>query len=313
MQFYNNSTDTSVNIGTLGGPNIYDFRSVPLSAPQQDTVFSVSAIPQLAPRYPSTSRTLRQRPPSGGLEYSVFSFPSQQFVQDGQGRIFATGQERYQHFMPPEIFFNFPITFNTQFAQTVVFVETTYTGGVPTQTSIDTGSSVTYVDAYGTLLLPGGLSLECLRVRFVENPPHNYKEFRFATREGALIVISSSSSSPDTGLLQVGIEAFAYIAGGSLVSVEKEGGLPAAYSLSQNYPNPFNPSTTIRFALPKSSFVVLKVFNLLGQELETLVNEKLSAGEFEVNWNANALPSGVYLYRIQAADFIDSKKLVLIK
>ncbi len=96
-------------------------------------------------------------------------------------------------------------------------------------------------------------------------------------------------------------------------SVDEQAGIPQESALGQNYPNPFNPSTTIRFDLPKSGYVKLAVYNLLGQEIETLVNEKLLAGEFQVNWNAKGHPSGVYFYRLQGDDFVLSKKAILLK
>jgi hypothetical protein len=83
--------------------------------------------------------------------------------------------------------------------------------------------------------------------------------------------------------------------------------------LEQNYPNPFNPVTNIMFQIPKSNFVTLKIFNILGKEVATLVNEKLNAGSYIVDWNASVYPSGVYFYRIQAGDFIETKSMVLVK
>ncbi|HOT97953.1 MAG TPA: T9SS type A sorting domain-containing protein [bacterium] len=85
------------------------------------------------------------------------------------------------------------------------------------------------------------------------------------------------------------------------------------YSLEQNYPNPFNPSTTIEFVLPKSDFVMLKVFNLLGEEVATLVSEQRAAGIHRHNWDASGLANGIYLYRLEAGEFVQSKKLVLMR
>ncbi len=86
-----------------------------------------------------------------------------------------------------------------------------------------------------------------------------------------------------------------------------------SYELQQNYPNPFNPSTTISFSLPRASLITLKVFNLAGQEVVTLIAEQLAAGAHEVRWNANGFPSGVYFYRLQAGEFMATKKLVLMR
>jgi hypothetical protein len=85
------------------------------------------------------------------------------------------------------------------------------------------------------------------------------------------------------------------------------------YSLSQNYPNPFNPSTTIRFTLPKHSFVSLKVYNIIGQQVANLVNGNMEAGTYNINFDASNLPSGVYLYRIRANNFTQVHKMLLVK
>lgn len=95
---------------------------------------------------------------------------------------------------------------------------------------------------------------------------------------------------------------------------EYEEAIVEDYSLQQNYPNPFNPSTRIKFSLPEASFVTLKVFNILGQEVTTLVNEQMTPGVYEFNFDANGLSSGVYIYRLDVADkFTEMKKMVLLK
>jgi hypothetical protein len=85
------------------------------------------------------------------------------------------------------------------------------------------------------------------------------------------------------------------------------------YSLQQNYPNPFNPSTKIKYSVPQSSEVIIKVFDVLGNEIETLVKEEKPTGSYEITWNAANLPSGVYFYRLKADSFIDTKKMILLK
>ena len=88
---------------------------------------------------------------------------------------------------------------------------------------------------------------------------------------------------------------------------------PATFSLKQNYPNPFNPSTTISYQLPANSHAVLKVFDILGREVETLVNERLTAGDHSVRFDGANLPSGVYFYRLNAGMYHDTKKFLLLK
>ena len=85
------------------------------------------------------------------------------------------------------------------------------------------------------------------------------------------------------------------------------------FKLGQNYPNPFNPSTKIKFTIPKRSFVQLKVYDILGREKETLVNQELNASEYEVTFDGENYANGIYFYRIMAGDFMECKKMVIIK
>ena len=95
--------------------------------------------------------------------------------------------------------------------------------------------------------------------------------------------------------------------------IEVEVSTPIDYSLSQNYPNPFNPSTTIRYSIPADGYVTLKVYDVLGNEVASLVDEQKQSGAFDVHFNANALSSGVYYYTLKAGEFTSTKKLVLMK
>ena len=89
--------------------------------------------------------------------------------------------------------------------------------------------------------------------------------------------------------------------------------IPFSYKLLQNYPNPFNPTTTIKYNLPDDSQVQIKVFDILGRQVVDLVNEAKVAGVYEINFDASSLASGIYLYRIQAGSFVDTKKMILLK
>ena len=89
--------------------------------------------------------------------------------------------------------------------------------------------------------------------------------------------------------------------------------IPLVFSLSQNFPNPFNPTTIINYTIPTRSHVTLSVFNTLGQKVTELVNGEKEAGDYSVTFDASGLASGVYLYRMQAGSFVETKKLVLMK
>jgi hypothetical protein len=101
---------------------------------------------------------------------------------------------------------------------------------------------------------------------------------------------------------------------GNPVGIEPIGSeIPAEFSLYQNYPNPFNPSTTIRFNIPISGYVSLKVYDILGNEAATLVSENLNPNTYEVKWEPEGLASGVYFYKLISSDFVDVKKMILVK
>lgn len=89
--------------------------------------------------------------------------------------------------------------------------------------------------------------------------------------------------------------------------------IPHEYLLSQNYPNPFNPSTVIKFQIPEAAFTELNVYDVLGRKVSQLVNEKLQAGVYETEWNASAMPSGIYFYRLKSGNYTKTHKMILIK
>ena len=101
----------------------------------------------------------------------------------------------------------------------------------------------------------------------------------------------------------------------TFVGVEPNGNtIPTEYSISQNYPNPFNPTTIINFGLPKAGLVKLVVYDILGRTVQTLVNNEFKeAGNYKADFDGTNFASGVYFYRIEAGDFVQIKKMVLIK
>ena len=99
----------------------------------------------------------------------------------------------------------------------------------------------------------------------------------------------------------------------SSIENEKTENTVLYYNLSQNYPNPFNPNTKIKYSVPQSSQVVIKIFDILGNEIETLVNEEKQTGTYEITWFATNLPSGIYFYQLRVGNFIKTKKMILLK
>jgi hypothetical protein len=130
-----------------------------------------------------------------------------------------------------------------------------------------------------------------------------------------VVVAFGIVSAPDLGILRQRAERarIIYMSGGQVGVDEPRARVPSRYELLQNYPNPFNPITNIEFRMPTAEFVSLKVYNILGQEVRTLVNEKMDAGEHEVQFAIEASPSGVYIYRLKSGEFVATKKLVVIR
>jgi hypothetical protein len=119
-------------------------------------------------------------------------------------------------------------------------------------------------------------------------------------------ILEGFGEGPTFGLNGAIINGIQY---GEILQVENRAeNIPIHYSLLQNYPNPFNPTTIISFSIPKSGFVKIKVYDLLGREVTTLVNEYKPAGNYRAQFNAGKLVSGVYFYEMQAGAFIQTKK-----
>jgi 5'-nucleotidase / UDP-sugar diphosphatase len=135
------------------------------------------------------------------------------------------------------------------------------------------------------------------------------------------IPISDLYTYPDTAEFHVVLEYI--LAQGGMISPKHESrvttvenkyvAIPDKYELCQNYPNPFNPTTNFEFQIVERGLVSLKVYDILGNEVATIINRELPAGNYKYQWNASGLASGVYIYRLQAGSFIDTKKLILMK
>jgi photosystem II stability/assembly factor-like uncharacterized protein len=161
----------------------------------------------------------------------------------------------------------------------------------------------------------------------------SYSNNIFAGTDGKGIFLSTNNgdnwTEANTGLNKTGIRSLdvsdSYIFAGTeggvwrrslsefITDVENLQHLPTRLLLKQNYPNPFNCSSIIKYSIPKFSQVTLKILNTLGEEIETLVNEEKPVGNYELTWNAANMPSGVYFYRLQAGDFVQTKKMILLK
>ncbi|MGA1465153.1 MAG: T9SS type A sorting domain-containing protein, partial [Balneolaceae bacterium] len=137
---------------------------------------------------------------------------------------------------------------------------------------------------------------------------------------GTAFITASGFINPAANQDGEGFAVLAVFADGSTTllesvtsSIEDGNEFPTAYTLSQNYPNPFNPSTTIQYSLPEVAEVMLEVYNMLGQKVASLVEARQSAGTYTIEFDGSGLASGTYMYRMQAGDFVQTRKFALIK
>lgn len=140
-----------------------------------------------------------------------------------------------------------------------------------------------------------------------------YLEFPIAIQssllpDSVLIMVASGLGSGQVGTELI-VDEITFKVGGSTAVLEEEI-FPSTFFLNQNYPNPFNPSTSIQYQIAGISQVTLKVYDVLGNEVATLVNEAKPAGSYEVNFNASKLSSGIYFYKLQAGTFLKTKKMI---
>jgi len=137
--------------------------------------------------------------------------------------------------------------------------------------------------------------------------------FVWYTGEGHEASAAAVSSAQASGSIRVTNISVTELVNTTTFVAEKPAGVVSTFSLAQNYPNPFNPSTNISYTVPSHQFVSLQVYDVLGRKVATLVNETKDAGTYSVRFDASSLPSGVYLYRLQAGSYSETKKLLLMK
>ncbi|MGB2868232.1 MAG: T9SS type A sorting domain-containing protein [Bacteroidota bacterium] len=186
---------------------------------------------------------------------------------------------------------------------------------IPVPTTLNPGNTIYDVSGQGNILMVG--TAEGVYFYDVSNPGAPVLKDKFITGYEAVRVFFGSghilSNSYGRGLLG-GYEGFTTF---NVLGTDVENStldvMPASYRLSQNFPNPFNPLTRISYSIPVSGNVVLKVIDILGREVASLVNEQKAAGNYTVTWEASKVASGVYFYRLESGKFSETKKLVFIK
>lgn len=220
---------------------------------------------------------------------------------------------------PLEPFAEFPFTYNSTINYNGERTTLTETQGFPPVSTISTVIRTSVVDAFGPMTLPGGNVVQALRIKedeinIIQGPFPSYSRtisYTFIAKDGSQLSVPSDTTQPTTGVIT---NSASISWNGPLVTdVQQISGLPQDFSLKQNYPNPFNPSTNIEYSIPEASFVELKVYDVLGNEVAALVNEEQAAGTYKADFSGSGLASGLYIAKLQAGNYTKTIKMSLLK
>jgi hypothetical protein len=304
---YYTGNSGNYNIGQFAGPQVFDYSNVDLQNLNISNNYLISSIPILAERFPQDGITIGETPTT--IEKNpVFLVKGDSVFNVGQASLVP--EYRFSHYAPYELLGKFPVTYGSSFSQFITYYDTTYNSNWQIISAyVSSSTEIITIDAYGTLRLQSG-DYECLRMKR-DHTGYGDKEFIFITREGIFLDVLSASYA-DTGLVA---GDFFILLPSTFVSVDNERIPVTEFNLEQNYPNPFNPSTRISWQSPVSSWQTLKVYDLLGREVATLVDEYKNAGTYNVEFGIDnlELSSGIYFYQLKAGEYLVTKKMMFLK
>lgn len=311
-----------VNVGTKGGPQNWSF-SLDLFPGGETIEYTVVT--------PSSTPYANQFPNSDHVWYTAETFDTTaiyNFFNKTSSGLFnngfvvvSDGLDDVSIIDPPSKILPFPAALNSDWTNTEVFEF-----GVPGAFSIiDSSIHNLEIDAWGTVSTPKG-SFQCLRIfdkvmsftstysggnLIFADSTRSYEYFWYAENIGFIASISSDFDEPDPNFISAIDVTFRT---GQTVAVKNDPGpVNRSFHLLQNHPNPFNPSTTIGFQLPQSMHVRLKIYDVTGREIQTLLNEVRTAGHHELLFDGSHLPSGIYLCELKAEKFSETRKMVLAR
>ena len=218
---------------------------------------------------------------------------------------------------PAQLDMELPFTYNSQWGSNYTSANTVYYNGFPFSNSSDSYSESVIVDAYGTMIMPGGIVLNALRVKrdersFSGGISDRMISYSFVAKDGSRIEVTAKDTThTSSGIIQV--EDVSWFVQGPAVGIESLNQITESFSLSQNFPNPFSTTTRINYTIIEYSSVTLKLYDFLGREVATLVNEEKSPGNYEVVFEGSYLPDGIYFYRLQAGSSSETRKMTISK
>lgn len=308
---HQDTLQSTVDIGSTGGGNNWDFTGL-----QSNLSFNIMSVDPVTTPYASdftgADFCIYNMGFYQGFQAEIWTYSSVNGFVDNMGSVTTTNALPGFALLitndPDRHTFQNPTTFGSQWMQT--YTQTmTITGLPPNTSSVSLNANV---DAYGTMTLPGGGTYDALRIREeVTVEGVTSVSYSFVSRSGAQVNLPAVLSNPPTSGM-IDAESTSYNLG-IISSVEQISSLPMDFDLKQNYPNPFNPSTKIEYSIPQESFVELKVYDILGNEVANLVNEVQSAGTYRADFSGENITSGLYIARIKAGNFTQSVKMSLMK
>lgn len=324
---FNDRSTTSLNLGSTGSSS-WDFSGLVQTDEFVTESKSVGSSPYTSD-FPGAEYASNYQGTFEGVFSNTWVYNSigENYVSHGTGTVTNTqaGPSTTKiTFSPAQVEYKLPVeyqsTWNYQGQQTIATTITLPFVGDQTTTIVQQKTRNFTVDAYGLITLPGGKTLNALRIReeiTLTGSGVNSSNvmYRFLTKTGESVNVTLADGvTANSGTVNISAVSWTTGDGTSVpTSVKEITGLPSNYTLSQNYPNPFNPSTQIQFSIPEQGYVSLKVFNTLGKEVAELVNQNLSARNYSVDFNASTLSSGIYFYTITTNNFSATKKMILVK
>lgn len=221
---------------------------------------------------------------------------------------------------PPESIYQLPLNYNDSWTESGTRSFSVEVAGFPQNHDVDYTSTNT-VDAYGALTMPDGTIENVIRIKteteLTSNAggvptTSNYVDFVFLAPSGSFLAVNTEGTGAASGGTVNAVEV-SWNYGDASTDVEQIEELATDFYLAQNYPNPFNPTTNIQYSIPKTSDISLKVYDILGNEVATLVDRKQSAGVYNAKFDGSNLASGIYFYTLRAGSFSSTKKLMLVR
>ncbi len=300
--------NANINIGSTGGGNNWDF-----SALQGNLTYNLTCVDPTSTSYfndfPMANISTLTTGNYGGDPGSVWHFASVDGNYNNMGSVIILDAQpgiitMIKH-NPARRELELPLTYNSGWTQ--LYNETVYVNGTSVLSS-DVSLSFS-ADAYGTMTIPGGQSFETLRLResmTIQGVTH--VSYLFVTKSGAQVSLFTEDSNPPTSGI---IDLVGYSYNNPLITSGIEHIAPSDYILTQNHPNPFSSSTKIFYSIPNSSHVTICVYDILGNRVETLVDQEQRTGQYEIEFSKHQLNPGIYLYSICAGEYRQTKKMII--